>query len=112
MIGENVLMPTYRVDTRDTAPDVFVDRGSTDWNRLTWRDVGRPYRVERWAAEKRQWEAEHQASMPVKESWIRFNRHFHELFTTDTAAAMTSARRDLVQAAAHLDLHGVKETAR
>jgi SAM-dependent methyltransferase len=112
VIGENVALPTYRVDTRDTPADVFVDLGPTDWNRLTWRDLGRPYRVERWAAEKREWEAEHGGTMPVKESWIRFNRHFHELFTTDTAAAMTSTRAQLVHAAAHLDLHGVKETTR
>jgi len=111
-IGENVALPTYRVDTRDTPADVFVDLGPTDWSRLTWRDLGRPYRVERWAAEKREWEAEHGGAMPVKESWIRFNRHFHELFTTDTAAAMTSTRAHLVHAAAHLDLHGVKETTR
>jgi SAM-dependent methyltransferase len=111
-IGENVALPTYRVDTRDTPADVFVDLGPTDWSRLTWRDLGRPYRVERWAAEKREWEAEHGGAMPVKESWIRFNRHFHELFTTDTAAAMTSTRAHLVHAATHLDLHGVKETTR
>jgi SAM-dependent methyltransferase len=112
MLGESYALPTYRVDTRDAPPDVFVDLGSTDWSRVTWRDVGRPYRVERWAAEKRVWEAEHGATMPVKESWIRFNRHFHELFTTDTAAAMSSTRAHLVRAAAHLDLHGVKETTR
>ncbi len=112
MIGENVLMPTYRIDTRDIAPDVFVDFGSTDWNRLTWRDIGRPYRVERWAAEKRSWEAEHGSVMPVKESWIRFNRHFHELFTTDTAAAMNTTRSALVRAASHFDWHGIAETTK
>lgn len=111
-IGENVALPTYRVDTRDAPPDVFVDLGLTDWSRLTWRDLGRPYRVERWAAEKREWEAEHGGTMPVKESWIRFNRHFHELFTTDTRAAISSTRAQLIHAAAHLDLHGVKETTR
>jgi SAM-dependent methyltransferase len=110
MLGENYALPTYRVDTRQSPPDVFVDLGSTDWSRVTWRDVGRPYRVERWAAEKRAWEAEHGAAMPVKESWIRFNRHFHELFTTDTVAAMSTTRAELVRAATHLDLHGVKET--
>ena len=112
MTGENYALPTYRVDTRQSPPDVFVDLGSTDWSRVTWRDVGRPYRVERWAAEKREWEAEHGATMPVKESWIRFNRHFHELFTTDTVAAMSTTRAELVRAATHLDLHGVKETTR
>jgi SAM-dependent methyltransferase len=111
-LGENYALPTYRVDTRQSPPDVFVDLGSTDWNRVTWRDVGRPYRVERWAAEKRAWEAEHRATMPVKESWIRFNRHFHELFTTDTMAAMSTTRAELIRAATHLDLHGVKETTR
>ena len=112
MIGENITLATYRLDTRDTPPDVFVDLGSRDWSRLSWRDVGRPYRVERWAAEKRAWEAEHGADMPVKESWIRFNRHFHELFTTDTVAAMSATRTHLVQTARHLDLHGAWETAR
>jgi SAM-dependent methyltransferase len=111
-MGEDFPLATYRVDTRDAAPDVFVDLGDTDWTRLSWRTLGRPYRVERWAAEKREWEAEHGSAMPVKESWVRFNRHFHELFTTDMPVALATTRRALVQKAAHLDLHGVRETTR
>jgi SAM-dependent methyltransferase len=111
-MGEDIALPTYRVDTRDAPPDVFVDVGDTDWNRLSWQAIGRPYRVERWAAEKRQWEAERRSPMPVKESWIRFNRHFHELFTTDMPAALASTRAELVHRAAHLDLRGARETTR
>jgi SAM-dependent methyltransferase len=111
-IGVDVALPQYRVDTRDAAPDVFVDAGDTDWSRLDWHDVGRPYRVERWAADKLAYEAEHGAPMPVQESWKRFNRHFHALFQTDLPGAMSRARAELVTAACHLDMDGTKATLR
>lgn len=111
-MGEDFPLATYRVDTRDAPPDVFVDVGATDWTRLSWQSVGRPYRVERWAAEKKEWEAEHGSATPVKESWIRFNRHFHELFTTDMPAALARTRAELVNKAARLNLRGVSETTR
>lgn len=56
--GEYRREPLYTVDTRDLPPDVFVDAGVTDWPRLRWRDTGRPCRVERWAAERRAFEAD------------------------------------------------------
>jgi hypothetical protein len=111
VVGEDQRLANYRVDTREGVPDVFVDVGDTDWSRLDWRGVGRPYRVERWAAEKRAWEAEHGQAMPVKESWVRFNRHFHTLFQTDMPAAMAESRSAMLKAAARLDLAGVHETA-
>lgn len=111
-VGEDRRMANYRVDTRDAPPDVFVDAGDTDWSRLDWRRVGRPYRVERWATERRAWEAEHGEAMPVKESWVRFNRHFHELFQTDLPVEMARTRSALRASAMRLDIHGVQETAK
>src|ERR1700739_3929455 len=105
-VGVDEGLPGYRGATRDAPPDVFVDLGDTDWSRLEWCQVGRPYRVEKWAAEKRAWEVEHDEPMPVKESWISFNRHFHELFQTDCPEALARARADVVGRDAHADVGG------
>jgi SAM-dependent methyltransferase len=111
-VGIDERLPSYRVDTRDAPPDVFVDLGDTDWSRLEWCQVGRPYRVEKWAAEKLAWEEEHDEPMPVKESWICFNRHFHELFQTDCPEALARARADVIAAAAHADIAGAAHTVK
>jgi hypothetical protein len=101
----------FVVDTRDLPPDVFEDVGETDWSHLTWRKVGRPYRVERWAGERRAFEQSHGRPMSVKESWEHFNRHFHQLFTTDVPEAAATARRELLAQAGRLDVAGAWETA-
>ena len=50
--------------------------------------------------------------MPVKESWICFNRHFHELFQTDCPEALARARADVIAAAAHADIAGAAHTVK
>ena len=60
-IGESERLNSYFVDLRESAPDVFEDLSATDWSRLRWKDVGRPYRVERWARGRREWEEQHGA---------------------------------------------------
>jgi hypothetical protein len=97
------------VDLRDTPPDMFTDVSATDWSRLTWKDVKRPYTVEKWARAKRDWEREHGDTMPVLEGWKRFNRSFHELFATDVPVAQRRARDELRCAIARFDAAGAGE---
>lgn len=108
-IGEFTRLDRYVVDTRDVPPDLFIDAGHTDWKSLRWQDVRRPYRVERWADEKREWETANGRPLPVKEGWSKFNRHFHELFLKDVAADSREARHNAVQALLHGDVTGTRE---
>lgn len=84
-IGSTHLTPTYRVDLRPThTKDVFYDADPvSDWKSLSWKQIGRPYRVERWSSEKKRWEREHDQELPIKTSWEMFNRSFQSLFDED-----------------------------
>src|SRR5688572_12121173 len=82
-VGHFERTSTYVIDTLDAPPDLFIDAGTTDWKHLTWRDVRRPHRVERWAEEKREWEATNGRTIPVQVGWEHFNRNFHQLFISD-----------------------------
>jgi hypothetical protein len=108
-IGDFERLPTHVVDARDAPPDQFREVSATDWSRLTWSAVGRPYTVERWAEGKRLWEAEN-GRLSVRQGWSFFNRNFHELFSTDVPHALADGRRDLVRALTHLDVAGARET--
>ncbi len=105
-------LPNHVVDTRTSAPDLFVDETSTDWARLSWRELGRPYEVRNLSRNRRTWEAEHGESMPVPVQWEHFNRRFHELFLTDVPARGEELRGRLAAGAKGLDLHEVGETLR
>jgi len=96
-IGDHQRLDRYVVDLRETPPDVFEDLSATDWSRLAWRDVGRPYRVERWAKGRKEWEAAHGSPMPVKEGWERFNRSFHHFFITDLPQEQARARSEILE---------------
>jgi hypothetical protein len=106
VVGDHARLGTHVVDLRDTPPDMFTDVSATDWSRLTWKDVKRPYTVEKWARAKRDWEREHGDTMPVLEGWKRFNRSFHELFATDVPVAQRRARDELRCAIARFDAAG------
>lgn len=108
-LGERTVLPTHVVDTLETPPDLFVDHSATDWSRLTWNDVGRPYTVDKWADGKKLWEQENGTEMPVLEGWKHFNRNFHQLFATDMPAAQQRARAEVGEAIARFDFHGAKE---
>jgi hypothetical protein len=99
----------YVVDARDLPPDVFEDVSETAWSRLRWRDVGRPYTMERWAQGKRRWEREHGRPMPVREGWKHFNRSFHELFLRDVPEEGRRLRRALVASLARADVAAARE---
>jgi hypothetical protein len=108
-VGDHARLGTHTVDLRDTPPDMFTDVSATDWSRLTWKDVGRPYTVEKWAAAKRDWERTHGDTMPVLEGWKQFNRSFHALFATDVPVAQRRARDELRCAIARFDAAGAGE---
>jgi len=88
VIGTTYLTPTYRVDLRQSAtPDVYYDANPvSDWSELSWKQIGRPYRVKRWSREKKEWERENDQELPVKTAWEMFNRSFQTLFDTDMLA--------------------------
>lgn len=100
------LRPHYRFDTRTAPPDVFEDLSGTDWRRLTWSDVGRPYLVNNYSADRTRWEQVHGQAMPVEVQWEHFNRRFHQLFMTDPDAETQRARRELVDHLKAADLGG------
>jgi Methyltransferase domain len=108
-LGHFERLATHVIDTRDAAPDMFTDVSATDWTRLRWAEVKRPYRVEKWSDDKLAWERANGQPLPVLEGWKRFNRNFHELFATDVPAAQARARDELRGAIAAFDLHGARE---
>lgn len=108
-IGEFARGGQFVIDTRNEAPDMFVDVSARDWSKLTWKDVGRPYRVEKWAQSKREYEAAHGSSLPIIEGWRRFNLAFHQFFLTDVPEAQQHARASLGAAIKNFDLHGAME---
>jgi hypothetical protein len=105
-IGRTALAPTYRVDLRQNrSPDVFYDAEPVaNWAELDWSRIGRPYRVERWSAEKRRWEREHGEELPIKTSWEMFNRSFQRFFDADSLAARQASLSALSGAFGRLDL--------
>src|SRR6476620_6786854 len=56
-LGRTEIKRNYRADLRPThTPDVFYDANPVpSWKDLSWSKIGRPYRVERWSKEKKQW---------------------------------------------------------
>jgi hypothetical protein len=108
-IGDFAVTGTYVLDLRDQPPDVFEDHSPTDWRKLTWGDVRRPYRVEKWSRDRKEYEKSHGAPLPVIEGWKRFNRNFHQYFITDVPEAQARARAHLGRALAHVDVHGAHE---
>ncbi|GAC1484038.1 MAG: hypothetical protein NVS2B12_38910 [Ktedonobacteraceae bacterium] len=106
-IGSTYLQPTYRVDLRPThTKDVFYDADPVaDWKALSWQQIGRPYRVERWSKEKQRWEREHDQELPIKTSWEMFNRSFQSLFDKDALAKRKDALGNLGKSLGKVNLH-------
>ncbi|MCA9914833.1 MAG: class I SAM-dependent methyltransferase [Anaerolineae bacterium] len=109
-IGHTELAATHRIDLRPDGADVFYDANPVnDWAALTWKDIGKPYRVERWSKERKQWEQEHGQEMPVKTSWEMFNRSFQSLFDADAIAKRQQAMNEMGVSLKGLDLLEVME---
>ncbi len=104
-IGSYARTGQFVIDVRDQPPDLFVDASATDWSRLRWAEVGRPYRTEKWSRARRAYEAEHGEPLPVVEGWRLFNTAFHRFFLTDVPEAQRAARAALGRAMARLDAH-------
>jgi len=104
-IGHFEPTPQFVIDARDSAPDMFVDFAATDWSTLSWSQVGKPYRTEKWSSARREYEATHQQPLPVIEGWRLFNTAFHQFFLTDVPEAQAQARAALAHAVSHVDLH-------
>lgn len=103
--------PQFVIDTRTQAPDLFVDESATDWSRLSWSQVGRPYRTERWSRARRSYETTHGAALPILDGWRLFNSAFHEFFVTDVPAASREARAALLRSATSFNGHGASDAA-
>ncbi|MBA3824797.1 MAG: methyltransferase domain-containing protein [Ktedonobacterales bacterium] len=108
-IGTTELLPTYRVDLRPDGKDVFFDAPAINWDDVSWQQIGRPYRVERWSKEKQRWEKEHDQELPIKTSWEMFNRSFQHLFDEDALANRRAALGDLGKGLSHFNLHEAQE---
>lgn len=108
-IGDYEVTNSYVIDVRDSEPDMFKDVSATDWSKLDWKGVKRPYKVEKWAEGKKQWESETGSSMPVQEGWKFFNRNFHSFFVRDIPSDQRAARNDLVRAIGRMDIAGARE---
>lgn len=108
-IGHHELTGQYRIDLRDQAPDLFDDVSAMDWSTLTWRDVGRPYRTEKWSSARRSYEQDHQQPLPIIDGWRLFNTAFHQFFLTDVPEAQSQARTQFGDALSRMDLHEAKE---
>jgi SAM-dependent methyltransferase len=99
----------FVIDLRDQPPDLFEDWGDTDWSKLTWKDVGRPFRVEKWSRPRRDYEAAHGTPLPVLDGWRLFNTAFHQFFLTDVPDAARDARAALQRALARFDVHEARD---
>jgi SAM-dependent methyltransferase len=108
-IGTTHQTPTYKVDLRPDGPDVFYQAPPIDWSALTWKQIGRPYRVQRWSKEKQRWEQEHDQELPIKTSWEMFNRSFQQLFDDDVLAKRREAAHAFGKGLGTLHLHDALE---
>lgn len=111
-LGGVRVLPTHVEDLRPGPPDVFEDLSDTDWSKLRWEDLGRPYEVRNLSRRRRAWEGRHGRDMPVLVQWEHFNRSFHELFTTDIPAERSAVWRRLLREAGRLDPREALRTLR
>ena len=107
-IGQFERTGQFVIDTRDEAPDMFEDAGNTDWSKLTWKDVGRPYTVEKWSRARKHYDTTHDGTLPIIDGWRLFNTAFHQFFLTDVPSAQQEARAQLKSAMAGLSVHGAQ----
>lgn len=92
-IGSTRSLPTYKEDLRTGPPDKFIDLSQTDWSKLSWKDLGRPYLVDDNSRHKRAWERESGTKMPVPVQWEHFNRSFHQMFISNPQEEIRLALR-------------------
>ncbi|MCL6516491.1 DUF3159 domain-containing protein [Alicyclobacillus sp.] len=112
-LGQTFLHGNYRADLRAPRPQEwgrFIETGQVrDWSVLSWKDVGRPFRVENYASGKRLWEEQNGDRMPVRTSWEMFNRSFHRLFMQNVPEERSRLRQQIVERAIRFQWRGVGE---
>ncbi len=108
-IGHQQLTSQYRIDLRDQAPDLFEDVSATDWSKLTFKDVGAPYRAEKWSQAKKDYERTQGKPLPIIEGWRLFNTAFHQFFLTEVPEAQQQAKAAFSDALGRMDFHEAKE---
>ncbi|SIS80282.1 class I SAM-dependent methyltransferase [Alicyclobacillus vulcanalis] len=100
-LGQTRLGPQFRYDLRaprlEELDRFIVEKPVRDWSVVTWKDVGKPVRVENYASGKRRWEEQNGDTMPVKTSWEMFNRSFHSWFVKDGPQAQREAMQRLAK---------------
>ncbi|NGP87198.1 class I SAM-dependent methyltransferase [Fodinibius halophilus] len=108
-VGYFEQLATHVRDLRNTPPDLFEDVSYIDWSSLSWDDVNRPYKVDKWAEGKKLWEQEHGERLPVKKGWEHFNRSFHQLFQKNVPKEKQETRSKIWQSLLSMDVHGAGE---
>lgn len=108
-IGDFAVGPKYVIDVRDQPPDMFEDHSTKNWSKLTWKDVGRPYQVDKWSSEKKEYERTRGEPLPILDGWKKFNANFQKYFDTNVSDAAADARTELRTAVANFDVHGAQE---
>jgi len=110
LLGQVRTLGTHVEDYRTGPPDLFEDLSDTDWSKLTWKELGQPYLVDRYSKRRRAWEAEHGEDMPVFVQWEHFNQCFHALFATDVPTALDETRARLAAQLKGMGLREVRQT--
>jgi SAM-dependent methyltransferase len=108
-IGHHELTGQFRIDLRDQAPDLFEDVSATNWAALTAKDVGTPYRTEKWSRARTTYERTEGKPLPIIDGWRLFNTSFHQFFLTDVPEAQQQAKAAFGAALGRMDLHEAKE---
>ncbi|SEI08166.1 Methyltransferase domain-containing protein [Halobacillus karajensis] len=100
-INETFLHPQYRIDLRrysDKEYNKFVHLNTvSDWSLLTWKDIGKPFEVQKYSKERTDWELEHARQMDPQTSWTYFNKAFHEWFIKDIPAEKTHGKKQFIK---------------
>ena len=105
----NALMPSFRMDTRTSPPDVFKDLSQLDFSKLSWKDLGKPFEVKNLSKDRLAWEQEHQQTMPVLVQWQNFNKNFHEIFLKDLPAEQTRTSKQVLERLKTFDITHLPE---
>ncbi|MHC8521871.1 hypothetical protein ACPJHQ_12170 [Rossellomorea sp. H39__3] len=58
--------------------------------------MGRPFKVNRFSKEKKEWELREGKTLPVHASWEMFNRSFHDWFVKDVPESLSQNRKKIV----------------
>ncbi len=112
-LGETTLTPSYRKDLRQFTEkeyNKFVKINTiSDWSQLSWKDVGKPYEVKSFAKEKKDWEKEHDRSLPIHTSWQMFNKSFHEWFVKDVPSELDERKQQFLKSLTSFKPKEIKE---